>query len=363
MSTSGLQVVLAGGRERIQNGLAVADELGKLMPDATIRFAGPEEPDVAHQAAESGFEYWGVVSGQTSGLRSLADRWSGERAGRKLLQRAGSSIVLALGGTASDVMAKAALSQGVPLVLHEQHREATSTTRRFASRAAMICLAFEETRGQLDASCPMRVTGTPVPAAYSCVPRRAEGWPRVHRLVVAGDPRQHDPLNLFVARALYKVRGALDGWQISHQAGRVDLGEVREQYRRYGIGAIVTSRITNLPAAIACADLVIARASTISLASIAAAGAPALIVPHPAETASNQDALWLRDAGGCRFVEDEGPWLGDSLTHELSGLVSDDLERQRLSRGAHQQARADAAWKVASMIRDLALAGGNPLAA
>src|SRR5690606_27649476 len=76
-------------------------------------------------------------------------------------------------------------------------------------------------------------------------------------------------------------RLAADGGRvaITHQTGERDLDRVRDAYRRAGLDARVEPFLYAMDREIKDADLVISRAGATTIAELAAAGKPAVLVP------------------------------------------------------------------------------------
>jgi UDP-N-acetylglucosamine--N-acetylmuramyl-(pentapeptide) pyrophosphoryl-undecaprenol N-acetylglucosamine transferase len=176
-------------------------------------------------------------------------------------------------------------------------------------------------------------------------------------LVLGGSGGAH-ALNESVPRALYKLRDRLDEWQIVHQCGPRDVAFTKELYRKLMIEAIVVPFVENLPAVLRRTDLAVGRAGGTTLAELAATGVPAVLVPYPHATDDHQrrNADVFVAAGAARMIEErmlEGR-LDDAIHDALDDLLDDQALRQSLSTSMFHLARPEAAWQVATMVRELA---------
>jgi UDP-N-acetylglucosamine--N-acetylmuramyl-(pentapeptide) pyrophosphoryl-undecaprenol N-acetylglucosamine transferase len=235
-------------------------------------------------------------------LRFVADNARGWRQAARYLREHRVDAVVGLGGYASYPMARAAHSLDVPLILLEQNALPGRATRQLASRARLVCLALEEARRHLLAAGPVRVTGNPV--------RQVGPWPArassdKRRLLVLGGSQGSESLNTAVPRALARLQPELARWSILHQAGEAGVTAVTHLYAEFGLAAHVTPFVENLPYVMAHCHLAISRAGGTTLAELAAAGLPAMLVPYPSASDDHQrcNAEVYASRGGCRIVD------------------------------------------------------------
>jgi UDP-N-acetylglucosamine--N-acetylmuramyl-(pentapeptide) pyrophosphoryl-undecaprenol N-acetylglucosamine transferase len=103
------------------------------------------------------------------------------------------------------------------------------------------------------------------------------------------------------------------------------------------------------------ADLVICRAGATTLAELAAAGRPAVLIPFPAATDDHQrkNAQVLADAGAAVLIEEK--YLNpDKLGSEAGAILSDGSRRQAMSNAMRAFARPDAAERIVDRVLGLA---------
>src|SRR5699024_41549 len=125
--------------------------------------------------------------------------------------------------------------------------------------------------------------------------------------------------------------------QVRHQAGRT-LEAAEAAYAEHGITAEITAFIDDMAAAYAWADVVICRSGALTVAELAAAGVPALLVPYPYAVDDHQYAngAWLVQAGAAimvRQAELDVARLAREIDH-LCGSREALLERARAARAA-----------------------------
>ena len=105
----------------------------------------------------------------------------------------------------------------------------------------------------------------------------------------------------------------------------------------------------------ATSDLAVARAGATSMAELAAAGVPAVLVPYPHAVDKHQDANAdvLRRRGGCEVIAD-AELDGRTLAETVIALAPDSIRRARMARACLDFARPGAAGAVARRIEALA---------
>jgi UDP-N-acetylglucosamine--N-acetylmuramyl-(pentapeptide) pyrophosphoryl-undecaprenol N-acetylglucosamine transferase len=153
------------------------------------------------------------------------------------------------------------------------------------------------------------------------------------------------------------MRHLLADWQIVHQSGAADVEATRELYRKFALDAEVEAFWPNMPSMLAASSLAICRAGGTTLAELAAAGTPALLLPYPHAADDHQRKnAELYVAQGAAQMLDERELIGrfdDQLAEMLVQLLSDANCRMLLSQGMRRLARPRAAGHVASLVWSL----------
>lgn len=366
-------VVLAGGGTagHLFPGIAVAKQLVRDAPSTRITFAGTGRTFEYERVRTAGFEYIALPSSPLprsarEAVRFVTDHLRGGYLARSYLHDERVSLVVGLGSYASVPMLRAAKRRGVPYMLLEQNAVPGRATRWFAPHARLVCLAFAETFSQLPPGCRTRLTGNPVRRGFAQLAqlddaerqRRARMQPRLLILGGSGGART---LNEQAPLAIYKAGEALSGWDILHQSGDREREATSELYRKLGIAATVVPFIDHMARALLESELAISRAGGTTLAELATAGIPAILLPYPKATDDHQrkNADVLVAAGGSLLVDERevDGRLDDVLAAAVVKLASDAFLRRRMSEAMSRAARPDAARSVARVIGDLLRAG------
>lgn len=115
-----------------------------------------------------------------------------------------------------------------------------------------------------------------------------------------------------------------------------------------------------MAARLAGADLAVCRAGATTLAELAAAGRPAVLVPYPSAADDHQrlNAEAVEDAGAAVVVLDRD-LDGSRLAATVAALAADPARRRAMGEAARKLARPDAAERIAD-VADALLEGGAP---
>jgi UDP-N-acetylglucosamine--N-acetylmuramyl-(pentapeptide) pyrophosphoryl-undecaprenol N-acetylglucosamine transferase len=167
--------------------------------------------------------------------------------------------------------------------------------------------------------------------------------------------------------AIKKLGELMNNWQIVHQTGDGQLMETEGRYSRLGLRALAVAHIDELASVLFASDVVVCRAGGSTLAELALAGAPAIVVPFPQAADNHQmaNAKVFAAAGACRLI-DETQCVGAldaALARELQPLVADHRLRDEVSRNMQKLARPDAAAQIAGAITDQLCGGVSALMA
>lgn len=341
-------------------GLAVVEQLRQRWPDATYTFAGAGKPLDLKWVAAANCEYLPVQCQPVSkaplkAWRFVSNQWAGYRDSVRFLRENPVNVVIGLGGYSSAPMARAAVSEHVPLVLLEQNAMPGRVTRWLSGSAQLICAAFGEIRPHLKASDPLRVTGNPVRQRFLEEHQTRtftnKGTPT--RVLVLGGSQGASPINHFVPRALYKAGAHREKWQIVHQAGE-GATETEALYRKLGLEATVAPFINSIQRVMFNSDFVISRAGGTTLAELAVTGSPAILIPFSEARDNHQwhNAEAFRVAGTARLVDEhpDSQRLDNALAAEVRDMAKLDQRRRTMSEAMQHLARPQAAAQVAEMI-------------
>jgi UDP-N-acetylglucosamine--N-acetylmuramyl-(pentapeptide) pyrophosphoryl-undecaprenol N-acetylglucosamine transferase len=273
-----------------------------------------------------------------------------------VLRRIRPAAVVGFGGHPTLPPVGAATLLNIPTIIHEQNAVMGRANRQLAPRVSAIATSFA---GVLDATPALAAkatrTGNPVrPAAIaaSSMPFVAPEAHGLLRLLVFGGSQGARIMSDVVPSAIER----LDASQrvrllLAQQARDEDLARVREVYARLSIAAEVSPFFPDLPARIAAAHLVVARAGASTVAELATIGRPSILVPLPGALDQDQfaNAGVLAAAGGAiRLPQDD--FTPARLAEEIAALASNPQRLVAMAAAARSQAMPDAADRLADLV-------------
>jgi UDP-N-acetylglucosamine--N-acetylmuramyl-(pentapeptide) pyrophosphoryl-undecaprenol N-acetylglucosamine transferase len=271
----------------------------------------------------------------------------------RIVRRRRPKVVLGMGGFASGPGGLAAWLLGRPLVIHEQNAVAGLTNRLLAGIAREVLEAFP---GSFSARTKTRLTGNPVRAEIIALPdpqQRLAGRTGALRLLVLGGSQGARALNDTVPAAVAQLPAGSRP-EIWHQSGEATLELARRAYAETGVSARVEAFITDMAAAYAWADVVVCRAGALTIAELAAAGLPAVLVPFPGAVDDHQtrNAAYLVNAGAAVLIP-QTELTPARLAAELAACDRDRALVMERARRARSLARPDATEEIAGLCQRL----------
>jgi len=347
-------LIMAGGTGgHIMPGLAVADEMRAAGWDVVWLGAkgGMEERLVPPRVTRTAWiraralRGKGLIAQLLLPANLLVAFWQSART----LFRERPDVVLGMGGYVAFPGGMMAALLARPLALHEQNAIAGLANRVLARVADKVMAAFPNAlRGA-------EWTGNPVRAEIAAIAEpqaryAARGGPL--SLLVIGGSLGAQALNDAVPAALACMPEAVRP-RVVHQAGARHLESVRARYAACGVAGEVLAFIDDMAARYAQADVVVCRAGAMTVAELAAAGVPGVLVPYPHAVDDHQTA-------NARFLVEQGAALllpQSELTPPRLADLLGGLDRARLldmARNARALGKPGAARVVAERCMALA---------
>lgn len=259
--------------------------------------------------------------------------------------------VLGAGGYVTGPGGLAAWLRRIPLVIHEQNAVVGTTNRLLAKLAQRRCEGFE---GSFAADARRRSTGNPVRAEIFQVPPLDWDGRRQPRLLVLGGSLGALPLNKLLPEALALLPPAQRP-QVRHQCGKQHLQQAREGYAAAGVDAEVQAFIADMAEAYAWADVVVCRAGALTVAELAAAGRPSLLIPlpHAIDDHQSANARYLADRGAAELLPQK-TLTAALLAQRLETLFNQPETVRLMAEHARNQARPDATADVVRACLEVA---------
>jgi UDP-N-acetylglucosamine--N-acetylmuramyl-(pentapeptide) pyrophosphoryl-undecaprenol N-acetylglucosamine transferase len=218
---------------------------------------------------------------------------------------------------------------------------------------------------------PLVITGNPARPTFEHLYREAplrDPKPRNKRLVVIGGGASRSrSINQNMPNALARLRDQLDGWQIVHQSGEGQLQQTETRYRSAGVNALVVSFIDEIAPVMFASDLVVCRSGGTTLAELALASVPAILVPYPLIIDYQLPNAEIFAGAGAATIIDETDLLAGSLedafVEHLEPLLTNDERRVKMAASMRRLARPGAAANVTNIVYEALFSNATRLAA
>jgi UDP-N-acetylglucosamine--N-acetylmuramyl-(pentapeptide) pyrophosphoryl-undecaprenol N-acetylglucosamine transferase len=391
-----MRILLAAGGTggHVTPALAVADAIHRLMPSAATLFVADGRP-VAEKffaATNHGRELLFPDYEHAPPKHHVGAWLAAYGRARSLLRDFEPDVVVGFGGYPTAIAGAASLGAPpaallawlqnraapaanfpshaparAPLVLLEQNARPGLAVRMLAGVATRILLAIEEAGRHLGRAAHTVTIGNPLPRAYEDAARATcdvaalrTGFgldPHRTTLLAFGGSQGALGLNRTLLAARVELAARHPDLQILFITGDRDHAAVKEAIARdpapFTIALPFERRMLS---AYRAADVVLARGGGTTLAEVAIAARPLVIVPYPHHKDGHQRhnaEVFVRE-GAARIVE-EGPGAPAALLAALSAVLGDPAARAAAAAAAARLGRPRAALDAATHVLE---AGG-----
>lgn len=268
------------------------------------------------------------------------------------LRRSRPCALVCFGGFVSFPVGVAASIVGVPLFLHEGNAFPGVVNRVLRYRATCLFLAHEELANRWGKKAVL--VGIPVREAIEAIEARKDDKKetRVHILVIGGSQGAYR-LNRIVLESLEPLFSRLDA-EVILQWGKWPIQGIEPYAQRFKERLWVVPFIEDMAWAYGWADVIISRAGASSLAELALAGKPAVLVPFPFASHDHQvyNAKSVQRAGAAVVIEEKG-LTPQVLVDALVGIVKDPRVRKSMHHAWRALAKPKAAERMIDRIEAL----------
>jgi UDP-N-acetylglucosamine--N-acetylmuramyl-(pentapeptide) pyrophosphoryl-undecaprenol N-acetylglucosamine transferase len=359
-----LRVLIAGGGTggHIIPALAVAREL-VARHAAEVLFVGTARGMEIRLVPEAGFRLRLIDVGPLKNvslltrLRTVVDLPRGIFACRRLIREFKPSVVFGVGGYASGPGMAAALQMKVPTLAFEPNAMPGFANRLVGKRVQAAAVNFPAAAQWFRNP---EVTGIPVrPEFFTLAPAPA-GPPH---LLVFGGSQGARLFNQTLPGIVPALLEAVPGLTILHQSGARHAESTLAAYVASGADPSrwkVEPFLNDMPARFAQAHLVMSRSGASTVAELAAAGKPALLVPFAAAADDHQtrNAEVMVKAGAAAMLAESDLAGGNpaKLLEALTALLNAPKTLATMACAARTQAHPHAAETIADRLAELALA-------
>jgi UDP-N-acetylglucosamine--N-acetylmuramyl-(pentapeptide) pyrophosphoryl-undecaprenol N-acetylglucosamine transferase len=263
-------------------------------------------------------------------------------------------VVFGVGGYASGPAMGAAILRGVPTMAFEPNAVPGMANRLVGKRVQAAAVNFPPAAKWFRNA---EVTGIPVrPEFFALQPPSPDAPPH---LLVFGGSQGARIFNTLMPPQAVKLLEAVPGLTILHQAGARHAEATRAAYEATGADPKrwqVEAFLDDMGARFAAAHLVMARSGASTVAELAAAGKPALLIPFAAAADDHQrkNADVMVEAGAAVMLLERQLESPNLLLNTLLGLLADPGKLSQMASRAKSQARPGAAERIADRLVELA---------
>jgi UDP-N-acetylglucosamine--N-acetylmuramyl-(pentapeptide) pyrophosphoryl-undecaprenol N-acetylglucosamine transferase len=247
----------------------------------------------------------------------------------------------------------AALWNKVPAMAFEPNAMPGLANRLVGKRVQAAAVNFP-TAAKWFSNC--EVTGIPVRPEFFALEQPSGAAPH---LLIFGGSQGARILNTHLPQVISALFNAVPGLTVLHQSGARNFDSTHAAYTATGADTLrwqVQAFLDDMPARFAEAHLVMARSGASSVAELAAAAKPSLLVPFAAAADQHQkrNAEAMVNAGAAVMLEEPDLEVPGKLLATLTGLLKDPDRLARMAMAARTQAHPDAAERIADRLADLA---------
>jgi len=354
--TTSVRVLIAGGGTggHIIPALAVADELARKYR-AEILFVGTPRGMESRLVPAAGFRLHLIEVGPLKNV-SLATRLNpmldlprSLLACRRLIREFKPDVVLGVGGYASGPGMAAALLLHIPTMAFEPNAMPGLANRLVGKRVQAAAVNFPAAAVYFRNA---EVTGIPVRPDFFSLPPAIGAAPH---LLVFGGSQGARLFNATLPAIVSSLLKAVPGLSILHQAGARHAEATDAAYRDSGADPSrwrVSGFLDDMPVRFAEANLVMSRSGASTVAELAAAGKPAVLVPFAAAADDHQtrNAEEMVTAGAAIMLKETDLHDQGKVLDCLVQLLTSKQRLDAMAAAALTQAHPHAAEEIANRL-------------
>ena len=355
-----LRILIAGGGTggHIIPALAVARELVDRH-QADVLFVGTPRGMEIRLVPEAGFNLRLIEVGPLKNvslmtrLRTVLKLPGSFFACRRILREFKPGAVLGVGGYASGPGMAAALQLGIPAMALEPNAMPGLANRLVGKRVQAAAVNFASAAEWFRNA---EVTGIPVRPAFFSIPPPTGLTPH---LLIFGGSQGARLFNTHLPQIVPALLNAVPGLTVLHQSGARNFEATQVAYEASGAAPArwqVRPFLDDMPVQFAQAHLVMSRSGASTVAELAAAGKPALLVPFAAAADEHQrrNAEVMEAAGAAVMLQEKDLDKPGLLLETLIRLLSDRARLAAMSAAARTLAHPAAAERIADKLAALA---------
>lgn len=327
-----LRVMVSGGGTggHVFPAIAIADAVCRLLPDTEILFVGASGRMEMEKVPEAGYKIIGLwISGFQRRftlenllfpLKLIASLWKA----RSIIRSFKPDVAIGVGGYASGALLEMAVRMHIPALIQEQNSFPGVTNRILANRVNRICVAYKGMEKYFPAE-KLVETGNPVRKGLFDKKITKEAGIAHFQL----DPKKKTILVLGGSGGAKTINKAMEendtylskkpNIQVIWQCGKFYFEDFKQTTTARLPNVRLLAFLDKIEMAYAAADMVICRAGALTIAELAAAGVPAILIPSPFVAGDHQskNAEALKKEGAAFIVNDNEAASAIPLAHRM----------------------------------------------
>jgi UDP-N-acetylglucosamine--N-acetylmuramyl-(pentapeptide) pyrophosphoryl-undecaprenol N-acetylglucosamine transferase len=354
------RVLIAGGGTggHIIPALAVAREL-QARYDAEILFVGTARGMESRLVPQAGFPLELIQVGPLNQvslltkLKTLLGLPLSLLACDRIIRNFRADAVFGVGGYASGPAMGAAILRGTPTMAFEPNAVPGMANRLIGKRVQAAAVNFPPAAKWFRNA---EVTGIPVRPEFFAI-HPPDPSKSLHLLIFGGSQGARIFNNL-MPPLIPALLEAVPGLTILHQAGARHADTTRAAYESSNADPSrwrVEAYLDNMAEQFAAANLVMARSGASTVAELAAAGKPSLLIPFAAAADDHQrsNAEVMVQANAAVMLQERDLADQQTLLDSLIRLLRNPARLQSMSQQARTQAHPQAARRIAEILFSL----------
>ena len=358
MANKLLWMVAGGTGGHIFPGLAIAKELVARNPELKIEFFGSKDRLEEKLIPKHGFPIVFLKAkpwkgkGLASRLQSLLTVFLSMIFVFRKISRDQPRALISVGGYVSMPVGLACWLQAIPIYIVEPNIRA-GIANRILSRFAEKAFTIPGSDALVRFFCDTVDTGNPVLGSFAPNELRKDA----RSLLILGGSQGARVLCQVGLNVFHRLRLRGVDCRLVLQSGEKNLDDATELKKTLKLGDECEIRpfIEDVPAALAAADVVVARAGAMTITELSLVQVPTIFVPFPAAADDHQrvNARVLVEAGAAIMVDEKEKDFELKLENALFGLLSESESfgvRQQLAHAMIRFARPQAAKKIVDLM-------------
>ncbi|MFH1892901.1 MAG: undecaprenyldiphospho-muramoylpentapeptide beta-N-acetylglucosaminyltransferase [Candidatus Zixiibacteriota bacterium] len=358
-----ITIAIAGGRTggHLFPALAVAESLKTMSKDVNLFWIGTKDGMEARVVPEADYPFFSISAiplRRNMSIKNLAIPFvlaRGTLQSLRLLRKTHARAVFATGSFVCVPVLLAARLARTKILLQEQNSYPGLTTRLFARHAVAVFVAYRAVKDFMHPDTNVVETGNPLRPGFE-IGSRDKGVelfqlnPSMRTLLIFGGSQGAEAINLLVMDNLERLAEQEDV-QLVWQTGQGMFQECQDRFDESRARGVVLPFIDRMDLAYACADLVICRSGAMTLAELASAGKPAILVPYPYAAESHQEYnANLVSENGAAIVMKQKDIAEDDLVGKALNLMRDVKTLERMSESSRKLHTPNASDAIARAI-------------